>query len=87
MTGGDKFSVKEVIAMPGFDGTGPRGDGPKTGWGVGYCARPWNQATIGPQDLQSPIYGVGRGGLPRGGGRGRAFGGRRGWPAGRWRRW
>lgn len=26
--------------MPGFDGTGPRGEGPMTGWGMGYCALP-----------------------------------------------
>jgi len=24
--------------MPGFDGTGPMGLGPMTGWGRGYCA-------------------------------------------------
>ncbi|MGQ9493076.1 MAG: DUF5320 domain-containing protein [Anaerolineae bacterium] len=24
--------------MPGFDGTGPRGEGPLTGRGEGYCA-------------------------------------------------
>jgi hypothetical protein len=24
--------------MPGFDGTGPRGEGPMTGRGEGYCA-------------------------------------------------
>lgn len=24
--------------MPGFDGTGPRGEGPMTGGGGGYCA-------------------------------------------------
>jgi hypothetical protein len=24
--------------MPGFDGTGPRGEGPMTGRGAGYCA-------------------------------------------------
>jgi hypothetical protein len=23
--------------MPGFDGTGPRGEGPMTGRGQGYC--------------------------------------------------
>jgi len=23
--------------MPGYDGTGPRGRGPMTGWGRGYC--------------------------------------------------
>jgi len=26
--------------MPGFDGTGPRGEGPMTGGGRGYCAVP-----------------------------------------------
>jgi hypothetical protein len=26
--------------MPGFDGTGPRGLGPMTGWGRGYCLEP-----------------------------------------------
>ena len=26
--------------MPGFDGTGPRGMGPMTGGGRGYCAAP-----------------------------------------------
>jgi len=26
--------------MPGFDGTGPRGQGPMTGGGRGYCAVP-----------------------------------------------
>jgi hypothetical protein len=29
---------KEVSEMPGFDGTGPRGRGPMTGRGEGYCA-------------------------------------------------
>ena len=26
--------------MPGFDGTGPRGMGPMTGWGRGFCVSP-----------------------------------------------
>jgi hypothetical protein len=26
--------------MPGFDGTGPRGSGPMTGRGMGYCVVP-----------------------------------------------
>jgi len=26
--------------MPGFDGSGPRGQGPMTGRGMGYCAVP-----------------------------------------------
>lgn len=25
--------------MPGFDGSGPRGGGPMTGWGRGFCSR------------------------------------------------
>jgi predicted CoA-binding protein len=28
--------------MPGFDGTGPRGMGPMTGCGRGYCVIPLN---------------------------------------------
>ncbi len=27
--------------MPGFDGTGPRGEGPMTGGGRGYCPLPY----------------------------------------------
>lgn len=30
---------KEAIFMPGFDRTGPRGVGPRTGWGRGPCGR------------------------------------------------
>ncbi len=26
--------------MPNFDGTGPHGEGPMTGWGRGYCVVP-----------------------------------------------
>ncbi|MBN1343201.1 MAG: DUF5320 domain-containing protein [Phycisphaerae bacterium] len=57
--------------MPGFDGTGPMGAGPRTGGGFGYCL-PIQASGIGP------VYGLGRGGLPWGGGRGRGFGGGRG---------
>ena len=52
--------------MPGFDRTGPLGQGPRTGRGMGYCAGGTN-VNYG--------YGVGRGGIPWGGGRGRAWGG------------
>jgi hypothetical protein len=77
--------------MPGFDGTGPMGRGPMTGWRMGYCVP--GQAAPAPEgaSVQTPvrepvppmpergiIYGVGRGGLPRGCGRGRCFGGGRG---------
>jgi hypothetical protein len=57
--------------MPGFDGTGPMGMGPRTGGGFGSCP-PGYPMGIGP------VYGIGRGGLPWGGGRGRGFGGGRG---------
>jgi len=34
--------------MPGFNGMGPRGFGPRTGWGRGFCA-PWGPGrTYGP---------------------------------------
>ncbi len=29
--------------MPGFDGTGPLGRGPMTGWGRGFCVSPANR--------------------------------------------
>lgn len=61
--------------MPGFDGTGPIGAGPQTGGGFGYCPPNGGPAYSGGA---YPIYGVGRGGYPRGGGRGRAWGGGRG---------
>ena len=59
--------------MPGYDGTGPMGAGPMTGWGRGYC----NPAgrTHGPAYGWSPGYGRGYG---RGRGFGRGFGWRRG---------
>jgi len=38
--------------MPGFDGTGPRGMGPMTGGGRGFCS-PWGLGSG---------YGFGRGG-------------------------
>ena len=75
--------------MPGFDGTGPGGQGPLTGGGFGYCnpaaRRQW-PPVWGPvggyrvpySPYPGPVYVLGRGGLPRGGGRGRGFGGGRG---------
>ncbi len=56
--------------MPGFDRKGPLGQGPMTGGKRGYCGSkntpPVNNG-----------LGVGRGGRPRGGGRGACFGGGR----------
>ena len=56
--------------MPGFDGTGPMGQGPMTGGGFGYC---------GPGNRAQSMRGFGRGRGYRGGfgpgfGRGRGFG-------------
>jgi hypothetical protein len=81
--------------MPGFDGTGPMGRGPMTGGGRGFCAMPYRgygpyaygmKAPYYPPSSMNPFcgpaFGVGRGGLPWGGGRGRCFGGGRGF-----RRW
>jgi hypothetical protein len=59
--------------MPGFDRTGPFGAGPRTGWGAGLCGIPGARGTGA---LGGTLRGVGRGGFPWGGGRGRCFGGR-----------
>jgi hypothetical protein len=64
--------------MPGFDGTGPQGMGPFTGRRRGRCVMPQPQAGS-VQDAEAtertPVYGLGRGGVPCGCGRG--FGGGR----------
>jgi hypothetical protein len=64
--------------MPGGDRTGPWGSGPMTGRGAGFCAGYSMPGYMNPIPGRG-WYGVGRGGFPRGGGRGRAFGGGRGW--------
>lgn len=57
--------------MPGFDRTGPRGMGPRTGGGFGYC---------GGYGAHRPArFGLGRGGRPFGGGGGFGYGGGRGY--------
>lgn len=42
--------------MPGFDGTGPRGMGPMTGGGRGYCS------PLGTRAGRAPYWGRGWGG-------------------------
>jgi len=64
--------------MPGFDGTGPLGMGPRTGGGFGFCY-PFLPTRARRLSSWFTGFGVGRGGFPWGGGRGRAFGGGRGW--------
>ena len=62
--------------MPGFDKTGPTGQGARTGGGFGLCT-----GAVAADDLVAGNYGelrgAGRGGRPWGGGRGRCFGGGR----------
>jgi hypothetical protein len=70
--GAADFREKEVLHMPGFDGTGPMGAGPMTGGGRGFC----NSAYTG---YYGPGYGRGFG-YGRGYGRGRGM--RRGFGAG-----
>ncbi|MBW1695763.1 MAG: DUF5320 domain-containing protein [Deltaproteobacteria bacterium] len=48
--------------MPGFDGTGPRGEGPMTGGGRGYC----NPAWAGYRPLYGRRFGYSRGYRGRG---------------------
>ncbi|MFA6449225.1 MAG: DUF5320 domain-containing protein [bacterium] len=58
--------------MPRGDGTGPKGMGPRTGGGFGFCG---SSANAGAAE---ELRGVGQGGFPRGGGRGNCYGGGRG---------
>ena len=74
--------------MPGFDGTGPQGQGRMTGRKFGPCnpanvvdkttAAGEGTGTVNAENVPQGgiVYGIGRGGVPRGGGRG--FGGGRG---------
>lgn len=57
--------------MPGFDGTGPMGQGPRTGRGMGYCPP-------GPPRYVNPPRFFGGMGLAWRRGRGRGFGPGRG---------
>lgn len=40
--------------MPRFDGTGPRGDGPKTGRGLGNCDGPVKGGSNRPRGGRGP---------------------------------
>ena len=72
--------------MVAFDRTGPRGLGPRTGRGLGNCEPEFTPDMKDKKDDEEfkedikypttqprPIYGLGRGGYPRGGGRGFGF--------------
>jgi hypothetical protein len=47
--------------MPGYDGTGPRGMGPMTGGGRGFCAVPATGNTLRPRAGRVFGRGAGRG--------------------------
>ena len=74
--------------MPGFDGTGPQGNGPMTGGARGYCNTGYQRNTY----VSGRGYGTGRGfrgGFGGGFGRGRGYGRGFGWrgapqPYGAW---
>lgn len=59
--------------MPALDSTGPLGRGPASGRGLGPCR---NGASHARENPPASTYGLGRGGYPRGGGRGLGRGGR-----------
>jgi len=64
--------------MPGFDGTGPRGMGPMTGGGRGFC----NPRGIGAGSGRGYGMGYGRGrGMGYGRGRGMPYGAPQAWAA------
>ena len=73
-------SVKEVSNMPRGDATGPDGQGPKTGRGLGKCGKGTrNNPSQGSQGGMGSGRGGGRGqGQSRGGGRGQGQGGGKG---------
>ncbi len=72
--------------MPNLDGTGPLGQGPMTGRRRGRCRDTQTiqteKATEQSSENKEVVYGLGRGGRPRGGG---GFGNRFGGPAGKGR--
>jgi len=76
--------------MPGFDKTGPEGQGSMTGRKRGLCREDIKETSEKSSTQSSSenevLYGVGRGGRPYGGGRGHCYGGgrrRRGFGNGR----
>ena len=42
--------------MPRFDGTGPMGQGPMSGRGMGYCAVPVSRLAVAPRPVAAPAY-------------------------------
>lgn len=63
--------------MPGFDKTGPNGQGPMSGRRRGRCrdTKPEETTDNNAVNNNEIVYGLGRRGKPRGGGFGKGFGG------------
>ena len=72
-----KSKTNKEIVMPNRDKTGPRGEGAGTGGGRGGCTTE-KQLEDSRKDRKDNEKGVGRGGEPRGGGRGHCGGRRKG---------
>jgi hypothetical protein len=68
----NRIKIKEEMIMPGRNGTGPRGMGPMTGRGMGFCAVSETQGYTNTGAGQGFGTGTGRGRsfCGRGGGRG-----------------
>lgn len=70
--------------MPGGDRTGPRGEGPMTGWGMGFCGQPGKEEKEDRSaDAPLPRFWRWARGFGWGRGRGRGQGGGRGFGWGR----
>ncbi|ORC36953.1 hypothetical protein B4O97_04835 [Marispirochaeta aestuarii] len=62
--------------MPGFDGTGPAGMGPMSGWGMGYCGTGYSRGRFAGRGFFRGGRGFARG---MGRGRGAAWGAAYAW--------
>ncbi|MBA4312346.1 MAG: hypothetical protein C0417_06925 [Chlorobiaceae bacterium] len=75
--------------MPNLDRTGPNNQGPMTGRKRGRCRDTESVQNVKTEsqskETNEVIYGVGRGGRPRGGGKGNCYGGGQGQGRGRGR--
>jgi hypothetical protein len=65
--------------MPNLNGTGPGGQGPMTGRRRGRCFNKQSVQGLRTEsrsdEIKEVVYGVGRGGRPRGCGQGNCYGG------------
>lgn len=72
------MGIKKEVIMPGLNQSGPRGEGPRTGRGLGKCNSK-NPLRSSEETTDDSLAGLGRGrrrGCNRGGGRGLGRGNR-----------